>query len=142
MSALTPPASSSVVPTAPSITSPQLQLKHSIKAHVKYHGILRGIADKLVSEIPDISGCRLSPELTNLVCTTVENIIVKGNVNQIDKKQLVIDVLDKTFNLTEDEKNQLNMQIDFLFDNGNIKKLSSWLSVFRKTSSIFASKVL
>ena len=134
--------SSSVVPTAPSITIPQLQLKHSIKAHVKYRGILRGIADKLIAEIPDLSGVRLSPVLTSLVENTVENVIEKGNKHQIDNMQLVVDVLDEIFELTEEEKQPLSMQIDFLFDNGNIKRLSNWLGIFRSTSSLFASKVL
>ena len=45
----TPPASSSVVLSALSVTIPVINLK--IKAHVKYQGILRGIAAKLIKEI-------------------------------------------------------------------------------------------
>ena len=44
-----------------------------------------------------------------------------GYKYDIDKKQLFADVLDKIFTLTDEEKKQVSMQIDFLCDNGNIK---------------------
>ena len=82
----TPPATSSVVSCAPSVTIPVLNLRNSIKPHVKYHGILRGITAKLIEEIPDLLYLRLSPELSNLVCNTVESIINNCNNYHIDKK--------------------------------------------------------
>ena len=135
------PASSSVVFTAPSVVIPQLNLKNSIKAHVKYSGILRGIVDKLTAEIPDILDLKLSPELTSLVANTVEATIPNGNKYNIDKKKLVTDILDKIFNLSEDEKKQISVQIDFLFDNGKILKLSNWLGFFRSAGPVLASKI-
>ena len=74
-----------------------------------------------MKEIPDLQELRLSPEVSNLVCNTVESIINCGNKYHIDKKQLVTDVLNKIFNLTDEEKKQVCMQMDFLCDNGNIK---------------------
>ena len=146
MSSTTPPtpvqpASSSVVQSAPSVTIPQLNLKNSIKAHVKYSGILRGLVSKLTQEIPDLEDLKMSPELTSLVANTVESIINNGNKYNIDKKQLVSDVLDKIFNLTDEEKKQIGMQIDFLCDNGNIKKVTNFLNFFKSTIPAIASKL-
>ena len=84
-STLTPPATSSVFLSAPSVAIHVLNLKNIIKAHVKYHGILHGIAAKLIEEIPDFLELCLSPELFNLVCSTVESIINSKIKYHIDK---------------------------------------------------------
>jgi hypothetical protein len=115
-------ATTSVVSTAPSVEIPQLNLKHSINKHVQYHGIVRGIVQKIEDEIPELQNLKLNPEITKLVCNLVEEIIKKGNPFDIDKQQLVLEILTKQFNLTDDEKYQINQQITFLFDNGQNKK--------------------
>jgi len=136
-------ATSSVVPTAPSVEIPQLNLKHSINKHVQYHGILRGIVQKLDAEIPNIEELKLNPEVTKLVTNLVEDIIKKGNPFGIDKQQLVLEILTKQFNLTPEEQHQINQQITFLFDNGQIKKSKkAWLNLFRTGGKILANKVL
>lgn len=136
-------ATSSVVSTAPSVEIPQLNLKHSIHKHVQYHGIIRGIVQKLEAEIPNIEELKLNPEVTKLVTNLVEDIIKKGNPFGIDKQQLVLEILTKQFDLTAEEQNQINQQITFLFDNGQIKKSKkAWLNLFRTGGKILANKIL
>jgi len=136
-------ATSSVVCTAPSVEIPQLNLKHSIHKHVTYNGILRGIVKKLEDEIPELQDLKLNPEVTKLVCNLVEDIIKRGNPFGIDKQQLVLEILTKQFNLTEDEQMHVNQQITFLFDNGQIKKSKkAWLNLFRAGGKILANKML
>jgi hypothetical protein len=136
-------ATTSVVSTAPSVEIPQLNLKHSINKHVQYHGIVRGIVQKIEDEIPELQNLKLNPEITKLVCNLVEEIIKKGNPFDIDKQQLVLEILKKQFNLTDDEKYQINQQITFLFDNGQIKRSKkAWLNLFRTGGKILANKML
>ena len=136
------PASSSVVPSAPSVQIPALNLKHSIQKHVQYNGILRGVCHKLETEIPELQSLKLSPELTKLVANTIEAIVEKGNPFDIDKQQLVVEILTKEFLLSPDEQAQINQQINFLFDNGQIKIVKNWLSLFRASGKILANKIL
>jgi len=136
-------ATSSVVLTAPSVEIPQLNLKHSIQKHVTYKGIVLGIVEKIRTEIPDIDELKLNPEITKLVCNLVEDIIKKGNPFGIEKQALVLEILTKQFNLTAEEQHQVNQQITFLFDNGQIKKSKkAWLSLFFTGGQILANKIL
>jgi hypothetical protein len=136
-------ATSSVVLTAPSVEIPQLNLKHSIQKHVTYKGIVLGIVEKIRTEIPDIDELKLNPEITKLVCNLVEDIIKKGNPFGIEKQTLVLEILTKQFNLTAEEQHQVNQQITFLFDNGQIKKSKkAWLSLFFTGGQILANKIL
>ena len=136
-------ATSSVVLTAPSVEIPQLNLKHSIQKHVTYKGIVLGIVEKIRTEIPDIDELKLNPEITKLVCNLVEDIIKKGNPFGIEKQTLVLEILTTQFNLTAEELHQVNQQITFLFDNGQIKKSKkAWLSLFFTGGQILANKIL
>ena len=44
---------------------------------------------------------------------------------KVDKKELVINLFDTLFTFTEQEKKELGERIEFLFDNGHIKKVST-----------------
>ena len=136
------PASSSVVPSAPSVQIPTLKLKHSIQKHVQYNGILRGVCHKLETEIPELQSLKLSPELTKLVANTIEAIVEKGNPFDIDKQQLVVEILTKEFLLSPDEQAQINQQINFLFDNGQIKRVKNFMSLFLASGKILAKNIL
>ena len=136
-------ATSSVVSTAPSVEIPQLSLKHSIQKHVTYNGILRWVVQKLEAEIPEFQDLKLNPEVTKLVCSLVEDIIKKDNPFGIDKQSLVLEILTKQFDLTAEEQHQVNQQITFLFDNGQIKKSKkAWLNLFCTGGQILANKIL
>jgi hypothetical protein len=143
MSATSSPATFSVVSAAPSVQIPQLNLKHSIQKHVTYKGIVMGIVEKIRTEIPDIDELKLDVEVTKLVCSLVEDIIKKGNPFGIEKQALVLEILTKQFDLTAEEQHQVNQQITFLFDNGQIKKSKkAWLNFFFTGGKIFANKIL
>ena len=44
---------------------------------------------------------------------------------KVNKKELVINLFDTLFTFTEQEKKELGERIEFLFDNGHIKKVST-----------------
>ena len=124
------------------VTIPDLELKHSVQKHVIYKGLLRGIVDKIKDEIPDVMDMKLHPELTKLICNTIEEFVAKGNPFGIDKLRLVVDILDSIFEFNEDEKNQIKNQINFLHDNKDIKKLKLRLKIFRQVGSIITRRFL
>ena len=128
--------------SVPSVSIPALELKHSIKRHCDYHGLLRGLASKLQEEVPDILGLRLDPELTLLACNIIENVIPKGNPFGLEKMSLVCDVLDAIFTFVEFEKEQIKVQINFLHSNEKIKKLKLRTKAFRFISEILVRKFL
>jgi len=63
------------------------------------------------------------------VCNIIENVIKKGNKNKknpIDKKDLVINCLTAVYNYNDSEKLLVSSLIDFLFNNSQIKKSSTY----------------
>jgi len=63
-------------------------------------------------------------QLLNLICELVEHLIVKKD--KIGKKDLVIDIYLGLFGLTDDEKKTLENNINFLWSNQMIKKVSMY----------------
>jgi hypothetical protein len=63
-------------------------------------------------------------QLLNLICELVEHLIVKKD--KIVKKDLVIDIYLGLFGLTDDEKQTLENNINFLWSNSMIKKVSMY----------------
>ena len=67
---------------------------------------------------------KMDDELTLFVCKVVENIVKKKN--KIDKKALVLQVLEDLFLLSDTECEIIKLSIEFLFNNGKIKKTSAF----------------
>jgi len=110
------------------------------KHNLKKHNIIFGLIDKIaenIKKIPNYENSRVEIELVLTVANIVENYVSKGNKKKIDKKQIVIDALNKVFSYSEDEKRLVSSLIDFLFNNGKIKKLS-----FLKLAKNFVSVYL
>ena len=110
------------------------------KHNLKKHNIIFGLIDKIaenIKKIPNYENIRVEIELVLTVCNIVENYISNGNKKKIDKKQLVVDALNKVFSYSENEKMLVASLIDFLFNNGKIKKLS-----FLKLAKNFVSGYL
>ena len=55
---------------------------------------------------------------------------------KVDKKELVINLFDTLFTFTEQEKKELGERIEFLFDNGHIKKVSTSRLLKKRMSRI------
>ena len=96
--------------------------KHSLKKHVVWNSVKQTTIDKL-NEIPRVVDCKHDPELILLVCNIVENQIVKGNPHQLDKKQLVCEILNTIFDFTPEDIEQIKTTVEFLHDNAKIERL-------------------
>lgn len=107
-----------------------LKVKNSAKNEILKNEIIDFISNDL-KKIPNYLNLKNDIEIIRHICNIIENLI-DNNKEKIDKKQLVIDVLCQTFSITkEDEKKALANQIQFLFDNKFIKKIST-LKILKK----------
>ena len=88
----------------------------------KRHSLLNEVCE-IIQTIPNVKELKTDPEFLLLVCRIIENKMGKNKQN-IDKKDLVISILDKIFTLTEQEKEMFRSNIQFLYDNNKIKKVS------------------
>ena len=76
------------------------------------------------------------------MCNIIENSINNNSkYHKIDKKQLAVDILQPPFNLNPSEIQQLKDQIDFLYNNNQIVKLSGFKKTLNGVSGWFKKKV-
>jgi hypothetical protein len=95
-----------------------------------YNCIRDAILQKVI-KIPEIQKLKLNVELTLLVCNIIENSINNNSkYHKIDKKQLAVDILAQSFALNITEIQQVKDQIDFLYNNGAIVKISGIKKAF------------
>ncbi len=113
--------------------------KNKLKSHNIYYTLINQISD-LITKIPEFNKLRCETELVRTVCNMIENSnIPKNNLDglKIDKKQLVLDCLQRVFNYNEQEKQIISAMIDFLISNKFVKKLS-----YYKLSKNFIKKYI
>ena len=104
---------------------PDVCLKNNLEKHFVFNNTVASLHEKL-NTIHDISKLRLDPELTLLVCNLVENTVGDNDKMKLDKKELVVLILAKVFtDMTDAEKESVKTQIEFLFNNGKIKKVKT-----------------
>lgn len=105
-----------------------VKLKNTLK-HLDLEKQLVDNIDKRIKNLPDYQKLRLNPELILLVCNLVENAVFdkkkkKKKIIKVDKKDLVIRVLNSIFDYAEPEKKIVDTQIEFFYTNDDIKKVS------------------
>jgi hypothetical protein len=79
------------------------------------------LLEQKVKSLPDFNTLKLNPELILLVCNMVEEGSEKKH--NIDKKELVMKVMDNIFTYGDNEKRLLDDQIEFLHGTRKIKKV-------------------
>ena len=107
---------------------PDIKFRNTLKKHNINFSVIDQIAEK-IKKIPQYDSIRIEIEMVKCVCNIIENCIKKGNKtkkNPIDKKDLVINCLSSVYNYNESEKLLISSLIDFLFNNSQIKKSSSY----------------
>lgn len=102
-------------------TLPPIKLKNNAKSVILKNTLQNELINKL-KEISNIMELKNSVEITELVCNMIENSINNNKKKTIDKKKLVINVIGTVFKLSDEEKSNFEKQIDYLFENGKIKK--------------------
>lgn len=80
---------------------------------------LSDIIETRIKALPNYLEHKLNPELILLCCNLVEN--GSKNISKLNKKALVIKILQAIFTLNPAEIKQLDNVIEFLHSNGKIK---------------------
>jgi hypothetical protein len=86
------------------------------------------IKNKIIARISElgitVATYRLNNEFLLLICNLVEHLVNKKKY-KIDKKVLVVEILNQLFTLNAVEKANVESNIEFLWNNKNIKKVSA-----------------
>ena len=118
-----------------------LPVNGSVKQHYLYNTIKINVVN-ILQHIPEIINLKGQTKLLELTCQMIEDRVIAGNskkkpTEQIDKKQLVIDVMDKLFSLNTLEKSILSRNIDYIFEHKSLikrntffRRLKSWVRHF------------
>jgi hypothetical protein len=107
------------------IILPNIKFRNTLKKHNISFSVIDQITEK-IKKIPQYESIRIELELVKCVCNIIENCIKKGNNKKIDKKDLVINCLSSVYNYNDQEKLLVGSLIDFLFNNKQIKKSSTY----------------
>lgn len=117
------------------IKLPKFKLSSNLlKLHYTYESLKKAMCDEL-KKIPNLHDLRLSPEITKLICAVIEEVSYKSKKRKqggkLNKKTLVIDILNDLFELTEDEQKLVDKDIEFIVDNNLIHRTTLCEKVFR-----------
>ncbi len=117
-----------------------LPLKGIVKSHVQLKGLEQQIYERLI-HIPEIDSLKSSIQLIELVCMCVENSVAPKNSKKgkeaIDKKALVVSILDRLFKLSAIEKEIVSRHVDYLCDSKVIKRIGRMSRVWYAVSRFF-----
>ena len=119
-------------------TLPDIFLKNNLDKHNIYYNLIQAISNKIIL-IPEFQRLRTEIELIKLICNIVENSVVKSQL--IDKKQLVIDIFQRVFNLSPVELELIKNGIEFIFNNKLIKKIS-YKKYIKSSGYIFLKTII
>lgn len=88
---------------------------------------LTQLLSEKIQSFPNVNELKLNPELVLLVCNLVEEGVDRKY--NIDKKELVMNVLDNIFKYNDVEKKNIDDQVEFLHATRKIKKVKALVKV-------------
>lgn len=121
---------------------PFVGLKNSLAQHSVFHTVVLQIVEKVKDLLPEIEKLRLDPELTKLICTAVKNLLSPKQEKEFDERELVVAVINRLFVLTDTELEQVRTQIEFLYNNKQIKRISILKKIRKEFLAWFSRKFL
>lgn len=99
-------------------------INHEMAVDVRRTAIKHRIIERIGELKINIETYKGNSTMLLLICNLAEHLVKKKY--KIDKKELVVDIMHELFKLNATEKETLKNNIEFLFNNGNIKKVSSF----------------
>jgi cell division protein ZapA (FtsZ GTPase activity inhibitor) len=117
--------------------------KNGLAKDAKMNTIVQKIIQK-VADIPNHNEYRGNMELLKMVCIMIEHAIDnKKEKIKIDKKDLVFQVYTRLWNgMKPDELKTIENNIQFLWENGQIKKKGFWYVVKHSVCDWVSRKIL
>ena len=100
-----------------------VEFKHTLASHIEQNKIIDEIT-QIISQITNFMNLRMDPKVTVYVCNVIEQKIKGEHKKNVSKLNLATLILTKVWNLEENELDAVIKQIQFLNNNGGIKKVS------------------
>jgi len=117
-----------------------IQPKNSLLRDKTFNDV-KELVLKRLQEFQNIDKYKFNNEFLSLACSLLEHLVKKEH--KINKKELLLEVYDVLFpNLTMDEKQQISINVEFLLDNKQIKKLSAYKLYKAGVKEWFSKKFL
>ena len=86
------------------------------------------VKDKVVKRVNELglvlASYRMNNEFLLLVLNLIEHLVVKKD--NVNKKDLALDIINELFQMNAIERQNVSDNIEFLWSNKNIKKVSKW----------------
>ena len=118
-----------------------VKLKNKLKNLDRLGELTKQITDKIHS-MPNYQELKNDLEVILYVCTIVENEIKQNKTKSISKKDIVIDILNQLFNISDEEKELFGKHIEFLHSNSLIKKVTDYEKIGRSVFNWVNKKLL
>lgn len=118
-----------------------IKFKNKLKKVAKIGDITTSVIQK-VQNINNFTELKNDLELLLYVCTIIENEIKQNKTKSISKKDIVIDILNQLFNISDDEKELFGKHIEFLHSNNLIKKVTDYEKIGRSVFNWVNKKLL
>lgn len=101
-----------------------VSLNHELAYDSKRNAIKAKILERIVELKLNVESYRGNSEFILLITNLAEFLCKKKY--KIDKKELVVEILNELFNLNSVERITVQKNIQFLWNNGSIKKVSAF----------------
>ena len=98
-----------------------IKFKNSMKSHMTDANIVSWIVEK-VQQIENLEALKYNGELVLYICSVIECACLENKI-KTDKLELFIQVYDKCFEMSVQDKVVVTQMLDFLHKNGLIKGL-------------------
>jgi hypothetical protein len=98
-----------------------IKFKNSMKSHITDANIVTWVVDK-VQQIENVEALKYNGELVLYICSVIECACLENKI-KTDKLDLFIQVYDKVFEMSVQDKVVITQMLDFLHKNGLIKGL-------------------
>jgi hypothetical protein len=120
-----------------------IQPKNALAKDTEIHGLVAKIISK-INDIPNHNEYRHNLEMLKMVCVMIEHAIDnKQRKSKIDKKDIVFMVWNRVWSgMRPEELKSLEQNIQFLWENGFIKKKKLWSVIKHSCADWFQRKIL
>lgn len=99
-----------------------IPLRNNLLKDFRYKEVKTKVIERLQELKLNDGKYKNDAEMLVLICNILEHIIVRKD--DINKKELALDIIHEVFGLTDDERKSLSNNIEFIWSNKMIKKVS------------------
>lgn len=98
-----------------------IPVKNHLYKDLKLNDVKNKIIDR-IKTFPNYEKYKNDVEFLGLVCNMIEHLVIKKD--KIDKKNLLLEIYKNVFPLDENELDNISLNVEYLWNNKKIKKMS------------------